>query len=212
MEIMGKELKFAVDLVAECTTLAKRIQAEMVTSAMEKSDRSPVTVADYALQALVGKRIRDEYPGAVLVAEESSETIRKPENSGISGVITKFLNESIPEVTPQEMQDWTDIGSSETEERYWVLDPIDGTKGFLRNAHYVVALALIEEGELILGILGCPSLDLTPDANGWTYSLTPEGPGVILYAQKDLGTWIKGKGRNYRMNVSTRLLTTATRV
>ncbi|MEM9746646.1 MAG: inositol monophosphatase family protein, partial [Actinomycetota bacterium] len=49
-----------------------------------------------------------------------------------------------------------------TTDRYWTLDPIDGTKGFLRGDQFAVALALIEEGEVVLGALGCPNLP-TPD-------------------------------------------------
>ena len=44
--------------------------------------------------------------------------------------------------------------------RYWALDPIDGTKGFLRGDQYAIAVALIEEGEVKVGVLACPSLDL----------------------------------------------------
>jgi hypothetical protein len=38
------------------------------------------------------------------------------------------------------------------------LDPVDGTKGFLRNDQYAVALGLIDHGEVVLGVLGCPWL------------------------------------------------------
>ena len=44
-------------------------------------------------------------------------------------------------------------------ERTWVLDPIDGTKGFLRGDQFAVALSLLDGGEPVLGLLGCPNLD-----------------------------------------------------
>src|SRR5207244_1190431 len=50
--------------------------------------------------------------------------------------------------------------------RFWTLDPIDGTKGFLRNDQYAVALALVENGTVVLGVLGCPNLPLTIDEPG----------------------------------------------
>lgn len=34
-----------------------------------------------------------------------------------------------------------------TAERVWVLDPVDGTKGFMRGEHYCIALALLVKGE-----------------------------------------------------------------
>ena len=47
--------------------------------------------------------------------------------------------------------------------RHWTLDPIDGTKGFLRGEQYAVCLALIEDGEVVLGVLGCPHLPVSGD-------------------------------------------------
>ena len=41
--------------------------------------------------------------------------------------------------------------------RWWTLDPVDGTKGFLRNEQYAVALALVEDGEVVLAAMGCPT-------------------------------------------------------
>lgn len=38
------------------------------------------------------------------------------------------------------------------------LDPVDGTKGFLRNDQYAVALGLVQDGRVVLGVLGCPCL------------------------------------------------------
>jgi 3'(2'), 5'-bisphosphate nucleotidase len=46
--------------------------------------------------------------------------------------------------------------------RYWVLDPIDGTKGFLRGDQYAIALALVVDGLVTVGVLGCPNLPDPP--------------------------------------------------
>ena len=63
-----------------------------------------------------------------------------------------------------------------------MLDPIDGTKGFLRGDQYVVALALVEEGVVQLGVLGCPNLREAriPDT---------EGLGSMVLAVRGQGTW-----------------------
>ncbi|KAF9578665.1 hypothetical protein BGW38_005429, partial [Lunasporangiospora selenospora] len=42
--------------------------------------------------------------------------------------------------------------------RMWALDPIDGTKGFLRGEQFAVCLALIVDGQVQLGVMGCPNL------------------------------------------------------
>jgi 3'(2'), 5'-bisphosphate nucleotidase len=44
----------------------------------------------------------------------------------------------------------------------WTLDPIDGTKGFLRGGQYAVCLALIVDARVELGIIGSPNLPSTP--------------------------------------------------
>jgi 3'(2'), 5'-bisphosphate nucleotidase len=41
---------------------------------------------------------------------------------------------------------------------FWCLDPIDGTKGFLRGEQYAVCLALVVDSQVQLGVIGCPNL------------------------------------------------------
>ena len=40
----------------------------------------------------------------------------------------------------------------------WTLDPIDGTKGFIRGEQYAVCLALVVDSEVQVGVIGCPNL------------------------------------------------------
>ncbi|KAI0294111.1 hypothetical protein B0F90DRAFT_1641032 [Multifurca ochricompacta] len=51
--------------------------------------------------------------------------------------------------------------------RMWTLDPIDGTKGFLRGGQYAVCLALLVDARVELGVIGCPNLpQITNDSGG----------------------------------------------
>ncbi|NJN44593.1 MAG: hypothetical protein HC806_07660 [Anaerolineae bacterium] len=52
------ETQFALNTVRTASKLVAQVQAEMVTSAITKDDKSPVTIADFAAQALVGARAR----------------------------------------------------------------------------------------------------------------------------------------------------------
>lgn len=46
--------------------------------------------------------------------------------------------------------------------RFWIVDPLDGTKEFIkRNGEFTVNIALIENGEPILGVVYTPAMDLT---------------------------------------------------
>jgi 3'(2'), 5'-bisphosphate nucleotidase len=56
----------------------------------------------------------------------------------------------------------------------WTIDPIDGTKGFLRGGQYAVCVSLIVDGEPVVGVIGCPNLphkSNEPEGEkGWIFS------------------------------------------
>ena len=42
-------------------------------------------------------------------------------------------------------------------ERYWLVDPLDGTKEFIkRNGEFTVNIALIEQGKVVFGVVSAP--------------------------------------------------------
>ncbi len=44
-------------------------------------------------------------------------------------------------------------------QRYWLVDPLDGTKEFIkRNGEFTVNIALIEQGKPVLGVVYAPVL------------------------------------------------------
>ncbi|CAN5658698.1 3'(2'),5'-bisphosphate nucleotidase CysQ [soil metagenome] len=46
--------------------------------------------------------------------------------------------------------------------RFWLVDPLDGTKEFIkRNGEFTVNIALIENGEAVLGVVHAPVLGIT---------------------------------------------------
>ena len=171
----------------------------MVTPAITKDDRSPVTVADFAAQALVGHLLAEAFAGELLVGEERADQLRRPEGRGALEQVTKFVARIVPEATPEAVCRWIDRGGAEPGERFWTLDPVDGTKGFLRGEQYVVALTLVVDSRVELGVLGCPNL---------TGAAKPEigGPGSLLVAARGQGTWTAplAGGHFTRLSVSER--------
>ncbi len=157
--ISDSQVRFAIDATREAALLVRRIQREMVVGALAKNDKSPVTVADFAAQAVVAKRLADAFPAAVLVGEESSEALRSAEGRETLEQITGFVQTVFPDATAETVCDWIDTGAGEAPGTHWTLDPVDGTKGFLRGDQYAVALAYIEDGKVLLGALGCPELN-----------------------------------------------------
>ena len=144
--------------VFRAAQLCQQVQVDMVnTDAVEKADRSPVTVADFGSQALICQAISEAFPDDVIVAEEDSQALQ--ENPQLMQRVTGYVDRFATGISSvQTVCDWIDQGNGEVGERFWTLDPIDGTKGFLRRDQYAIALALIINGEVKLGVLGCPNL------------------------------------------------------
>jgi len=149
---MKDKLLLAIEAVRAASRVCRAVQAQMVSAhILEKSDRSPVTVADFASQAVVCSML-DDVP---VVGEEDASALREPCNSELLASVARFAGASSDQVL-ESIDRGAHNGSAG---RYWTLDPIDGTKGFLRGEQYAIALALIEDGRVLLGVLGCPNLD-----------------------------------------------------
>jgi HAL2 family 3'(2'),5'-bisphosphate nucleotidase len=158
------EVEAARAIVDEVCTLTGRVQDEIVAAgdALTKGDRSPVTIADLAAQIVVSLRLAKAFPGDPLLAEEDSAALSDQPETAQRVLAQVRLH--LPEIAFDEMMAALDRGGHDGGgRRYWVLDPIDGTKGFLRGDQYAVALALVDDGRVVVGALGCPNLAL-PDS------------------------------------------------
>ncbi len=160
-----KEKQVAIAAAAVAAQLCEQVRRD-IPEAMEKTDKSPVTVADYGSQAVICKALAREFPDDPVVGEEDAAALRDPAMADQLTKITCYVNELIAEATPESVLDWIDRGSGEVGQRYWTLDPIDGTKGFLRQEQYAIALALVEGGEVKVGVLACPALPLDTGETG----------------------------------------------
>jgi 3'(2'), 5'-bisphosphate nucleotidase len=163
--------RVALHAVAEAARLCVAVR-RAVPQQLEKLDRSPVTVADFGSQALVCRILRREFPRDPIVAEEDSRELQQPEHGEIQAQVVEHVRASVPAATLAEICSWIDAGASrDYSQRFWTLDPIDGTKGFLRNEQYAVSLALIVEGRVALAALACPNLQLAgSDLVGYVFS------------------------------------------
>ena len=133
-------------------------------STLQKGDKSPVTVADFASQAIVSHLLGMHFPDIPLVGEEDAADLR--DNADMRAKVVAAVRTVLPEIAASTVLMAIDRGTHAggPTGRLWVLDPIDGTKGFLRLDQYAVALALVEDGVPVLGVLGCPNLPVDGDA------------------------------------------------
>jgi 3'(2'), 5'-bisphosphate nucleotidase len=175
------DLDFAAELVADACRLGQRVQADVAGGgrSVAKDDRSPVTIADLAIQAVIAHRLAARFPGDALLAEEESEIIiREP---ALADSVLELARHGVTEdLSIDDVVTALDHGRHASSERCWVLDPVDGTKGFLRGEQYAVALALVVNGRVEVGLLGCPNL---PNDDG--------GIGCIFAARRGTGATVR---------------------
>ncbi|QDU37142.1 Histidinol-phosphatase [Maioricimonas rarisocia] len=178
------ELAVALEAVRAAAEVCQSVQASITPDVLEKKDRSPVTVADYASQAVVCRALAEAFPDDPVIGEEDSAALQQPDQAPFLNRVKEELGKVGIDGTPEEICGWIDRGGqSEYSNRFWTLDPIDGTKGFLRGEQYAIALALIVDGKPQLGVLGCPNL---PTAEPWDGQ-----PGCLFSAVAGEGaaTW-----------------------
>lgn len=173
------EKQIAIQAVQAAAQLCEQVRREIVPEAIEKKDKSPVTVADFGAQALICRALSTAFPQDAVVGEEDAAELRTPEMAERLAQVTQYVQAIVPDATAEQVTDWIDHGNGQVASRYWTLDPIDGTKGFLRGDQYAIALALIEDGEIKVGVLGCPALSFTEGQTG-LIGVAVRGAGATL--------------------------------
>lgn len=145
-----------------------------------KKDLSPVTVADFAVQGLILHALKEQFPDDGFIAEEDSQSLQADEHlcQQVAAAASLSRHEVMKAIDlGKSYEQWSDNdedGQSRRPSRVWVLDPIDGTRGFLRGklvgGQYAIALALIDEnGVPVIGILGCPNLPVAVDDENYAW-------------------------------------------
>ncbi|KAJ6935390.1 PAP-specific phosphatase HAL2-like [Populus alba x Populus x berolinensis] len=224
IEKYSKELDIAVRAVQMACYLCQKVQESLISKTnsqvQAKDDNSPVTVADWSVQATVSW-ILSETLGSrsvAIVAEEDVQTLSKPDSAGLLEAVVQTVNDCLAEAPRFGLKaPGTILGSSEVLEaishcnsaggpsgRFWALDPVDGTLGFVRGDQYAVALALIEDGEVVLGVLGCPNYPMRKEWLNYHHryhriisKLTPPtseswDKGCVIYARRGSGeAWMQ---------------------
>jgi 3'(2'), 5'-bisphosphate nucleotidase len=177
-----QEREIAIAAVKVAARLCEQVRQSRSESTLQKQDRSPVTIADFSAQAVICRALANAFPHDPIVGEESTTILRQPEMAERLQQITTYVQTIAPDATTDTILQWIDQGTGKVCDRYWTLDPIDGTKGFIRGDQYAIALALVEAGTVTVGVLGCPALTLT--ING------VEETGVLFVAAKGQGTTV----------------------
>ena len=152
----------AIRAVLHASRLTTRVRAKFSAAemALTKADMSPVTVADFGAQCLISLYLRAKLPGEFrLVAEEDAATLRAAGDQMLTDVAA-LVNEHFPfaeigrevgeEFAPGEILEVLERSGDKggSDGGFWFLDPIDGTKGFVRGGQYAVGLGRVVNGEV----------------------------------------------------------------
>lgn len=162
--MLANERKIGIEAVLKASEVCQKVFKTIVKAeTVIKSDESPVTIGDFAAQAVVSIILKKHFPNFKMVGEEDSNALKNSESlrKRVKELVNGVLSEK--EYSEEEIMNAIDCGKYEggPTGEFWTLDPIDGTMGFLRGGQYAVCLAYIVNGEVQLGILGCPNLPVT---------------------------------------------------
>ncbi|KAI0188787.1 3',5'-bisphosphate nucleotidase [Xylaria flabelliformis] len=195
MSSYTKELEIAQLAVQRAAILTKRVFHEKAKGTVSKDDKSPVTIGDFGAQALIIAALKHNFPEDEIVAEEEAAQLREDANLRATIwdlVKSTSLSDAGAEAalggaikSEDDMLTFIDYGNSKggASGRIWAIDPIDGTKGFLRGGQYAVCLALMVDGDVKVGVLGCPNLpvdDAAPLSGGMESGQTDKGRGCLF--------------------------------
>lgn len=198
MALLENERKVAESAVLRAALLTKAVQDSV--KELPKEDSTPVTIADFAAQALIISAIHDAFPGDDFLGEEDSQALR--DDADLREKVYKLVStarsyqgeELVSPKSEDEMLQMIDRGGSGKggrSGRFWVMDPVDGTATFLRGEQYAVSLALMEDGKQVMGVLACPNLKLTTEGRVQETSVDSSGLGILLTGIKGQGVWAR---------------------
>lgn len=132
-------------------------------------------ICDIAKQA--GQAINDVYEKDFAIESKKDQSPLTEADLASHRLIVAQLRALTPEI-PILSEEAADIDWQERRQwqTYWLIDPLDGTKEFIkRNGEFTVNIALIHRGEPVLGVVYAPVLD------------------CLYYASQRIGAWKQEK-------------------
>ena len=213
-----RELELACKAVQLCAVLTQRVQNETLgtNSTVKKWDYSPVTICDFAVQALLTSAVRGAFKYDKFLAEESADELRRNEPllqqvwELIGSVRSNFSTVEPPLGMPESKEDvieLVDLGGKNEQSngpRTWVFDPIDGTATFLQGQQYAINCAFLINGREEIGIIGSPNV-IMDSSTVREDDIDQHGLGIMIFAVRNGGTWIRPMQRSSQLAPATKL-------
>ncbi|MEQ8675821.1 MAG: inositol monophosphatase family protein [Aggregatilineales bacterium] len=162
------DLQPIIAAVRQSVALCREVQNSHIVR-NDKVGREPVTIADYGTQAIVNRAIMLHFPDDSIISEESGTQFAELVDAEQQDLIVKLVSAIIREtVTVDDLILWLDHGKradadSVTQPRTWLVDPVDGTKGFIALRHYVIGVGFLQDSQPTAAVVGAPAY---PDSAG----------------------------------------------
>jgi len=143
--------------VRQAAVLCQHVQEHYLVS-NDKGGHEPVTIADYGAQAILSRCISLHFPDDAILAEEQGgqfmELVSEDQRKEVIRLISQILGITVTQV---DVVKWLDYGQNREANRMWVIDPIDGTKGYISMRNYAIAVGLMIDRKPVGGIIGAPA-------------------------------------------------------
>jgi 3'(2'), 5'-bisphosphate nucleotidase len=229
----SNELDSALHAVHAASLLTKSVLRSLSNNvgAETKADDSPVTIADFAAQALLISALHAVFPDDRFIGEESADALRcnealadrvwqlvlrakedayarrdRSSELQVHAAWGALTMEAFFPVSKEQMFDRIDLGGKGEvtgQGRVWVMDPVDGTATFMRGQQYAVALCLLVDGIQQVGVIGCPNLSFDPTSP--LRSTPVHEDSVDTHGFGVLLSAVKGQGTHIRSMQSSTL-------
>jgi 3'(2'), 5'-bisphosphate nucleotidase len=124
---------------------------------------------DIALRAALagGEEVMRIYADPFEVTQKDDKTPVTEADLASERVIVAMLTSAFPDIPVVSEETVPAAGFESPAARFWLVDPLDGTREFVaRNGEFAVLIGLIEDGRPVLGVVHGPAVGLTYTAHG----------------------------------------------
>jgi 3'(2'), 5'-bisphosphate nucleotidase len=119
-----------------------------------------ITIARAASEEIMA--VYDRGSDGLSVVEKADQSPLTEADERAHCLITMRLAALTPRLPLLSEEDVASFSGPDEQGRYWLVDPLDGTKEFIKhNGEFTVNIALIEAGRPVLGVVHAPALGVT---------------------------------------------------
>lgn len=138
-------------------------------------------MADYGSQLLISEAIKRVDPTFDIIAEEDVSTLSAEHTEALERIMGRTLSSYCTEPCGK-----SDVPDNN---RFWTIDPIDGTKGYLRGDQYANCVSLVENEQVVLSVIGCPRMHPFGDDDNGNDPGGVQARGTLFVAIRDGGAY-----------------------